>query len=69
MLTQKPIKRFNLYLPKKDYDTLVRLQQLSGKSSLAETICSALKVYQYAQGKDIVMRDPKTGEEEKLLLI
>ena len=61
--------RFNLYLPKKDHDALLKLQKLSGKPTLAATVQAALKVYEHAQGKDVVLRDPKTGEEIKLLLV
>jgi Ribbon-helix-helix protein, copG family len=56
------IVRFNLYLPKEAYEALERLQQLSGKRSLAETVRAALKLYHVVQegigeGKEIMLVD------------
>ncbi len=78
MDTQKPernkddIVRFNLYLPKEAYVALERLQQLTGKRSLAETVRAALKLYRVVQegiddGKEIMLVDKTTKEKEKLV--
>jgi len=73
---EKPSKsdmvRFNLYLPREVYEALEKLKILTGKASLAETIRSALKVYELLQasgesGKDVILRDRKTNEQERLL--
>jgi hypothetical protein len=66
------IVRFNLYLPKEAYEALERLQQLSGKRSLAETVRAALKLYHVVQegieeGKEVMLVDKKTKEKEKLV--
>lgn len=65
--------RFNLYLPSKVYEALEKLRVLTGKASLAETIRSALKVYELLQesgasGKGIILKDRKTQKQERLLL-
>ncbi len=64
--------RFNLYLPKEAYEALERLQQLSGKRSLAETVRAALKLYHVVQegigeGKEVMLVDKQTKEKEKLV--
>lgn len=64
--------RFNLYLPREVYDALEKLRALTGKASLAETIRSALKVYELLQesgknGKDLILKDRKTKTQERLL--
>jgi hypothetical protein len=64
--------RFNLYLPKDAYEALERLQELTGKRSLAETIRSALKLYHVVQqgideGKDIMLVDRASKEKERLV--
>jgi hypothetical protein len=73
--TEKAVKndmvRFNLYLPREVYEALEKLRVQTGKASLAETIRSALKVYELLQesgasGKDIILRDRKTQEHERL---
>jgi hypothetical protein len=66
------IVRFNLYLPKEAYVALERLQQLTGKRSLAETVRAALKLYRVVQegiddGKEIMLVDKTTKEKEKLV--
>jgi hypothetical protein len=66
------IVRFNLYLPKEAYEALERLQQLSGKRSLAETVRAALKLYNVVQegigdGKEVVLVHKQTKEKEKLV--
>ena len=68
------IVRFNLYLPKEAYEALERLQQLSGKRSLAETVRAALKLYHVVQegigeGKEVMLVDKQTKEKEKLVSI
>lgn len=68
------VVRFNVYLPRKAYESLEKLRQLSGKSSLAETIRSALNLYLVIQeeideGKEIFLEDKITKEKEKLRLI
>jgi len=67
-----PIVRFNLYLPKEAYESLERLQQLSGKRSLAETVRAALKLYHVVQegiedGKEVMLVDKVTKEKERLI--
>jgi hypothetical protein len=44
-LKEKDVVRFNVNLSKEAYDALVRLQRMSNKSSLAETLRDALKLY------------------------
>jgi hypothetical protein len=71
-ISKNDMVRFNLYLPREVYDALEKLRVLSGKASLAETIRSALKVYELLQesgasGKDIILRDRKTKMQERLL--
>ena len=68
----KDVVRFNLYLPKDAYEALQRLQQLSGKRSLAETIRSALRLYHVVQegveeGKEIMLYDRTNNERERLI--
>jgi hypothetical protein len=63
--------RFNLYLPREVYRALEKLRISTGKASMAETIRSALKVYELLQesgenGKDVILRDRKTHEHERL---
>lgn len=65
--------RFNIYLPRKAYEALERLQKMSGKRSLAETIRSALSLYVVIQeeledGKKLIVEN-KDGEQEKLRFI
>lgn len=69
---EKETVRFNLYLPKEAFEALERLQQLTGKRALAETIRSALKLYDVVQqgmedGKDVMLVDRETKEREKLI--
>ena len=69
---EKEIVRFNLYLPKEAFEALERLQHLTGKRSLAETIRAALKLYDVVQqgieeGKDVVLVDRQTKEKERLV--
>lgn len=61
--------RFNLYLPREVYDALEELRTRTGKGSIAETIRSALKVYDLLNkgDKEVVVRDPKTKHEERLI--
>lgn len=66
------IVRFNLYLPSDAYEALERLQQLSGKRSLAETVRAALKLYHVVQegvgeGKEVMLVDKQTKEKERLV--
>lgn len=66
------VVRFNLYLPKDAYEALERLQLLSGKRSLAETVRAALKLYHVVQegigeGKEVMLVDKQTKEKEKLV--
>ena len=68
----KDIVRFNLHLPREVFDKLKELQEMTGKSSLAETVRAALKVYHQIQesqdaGKHLVLVD-KHGEKERLLV-
>ncbi len=70
--SEKDTVRFNLYLPKEAYEALERLQQLTGKRSLAETIRSALKLYHVVQqgiedGKDVLLVDRDSKERERLI--
>lgn len=66
--------RFNLYLPQPAYDTLKKLQVLSGKRSLAETVRAALKLYTVVKegeqdGKLLMMVDKKTREQEIIRVV
>ncbi len=68
----KKVVRFNLYLPQESYEALERLQELSGKRSLAQTVRAALKLYHVIQegavnGKEVMLIDKKTKEREKLV--
>lgn len=63
--------RFNLYLPEEAYDALKTLQQLTGKTSLAETIRSALRFYLVVQearsaGKELYFMDER-GDRERIV--
>jgi hypothetical protein len=68
------IVRFNLYLPKDAYESLSRLQQLSGKRSLAETVRAALKLYHVVQqgledGKEVMLIDKESNIRERLVSV
>lgn len=68
----KDIVRFNLHLPKDVFEKLKELQVMTGKSSLAETVRAALKVYHQIQesqdaGKRLVLVD-KDGDKERLIV-
>ncbi len=71
---EKDVVRFNVYLPREAYEALERLQQLSGKRSLAETIRSALKLYDVVQqgvrdGKEVLLYDKARKDKERLVQI
>lgn len=66
------VVRFNLYLPQDAYEALERLQQLTGKRSLSETVRAALKLYHVVQegiddGKEVVLFDRTNNERERLV--
>ena len=61
--------RFNLYLPRDDYNRLKALQRLTGKLSMAETIRHAIALQSATLGKTVILRDRKTGEEERLIFV
>jgi hypothetical protein len=70
--SDKRTVRFNLYLTKEVYDSLERLRVLSGKRSIAETIRSALRLYNVVQegideGKDVMLIDRNTKERDRLV--
>lgn len=55
--------RVNLYLPQDAYDAIVRLQQLSGKDSLEETIVAALRLYGVEQDASGALRKDHTNAD------
>ncbi len=64
--------RFNLYLPQEAYEALVKLQKMTRKKSLAETVRSALKLYRVVQegrqaGKDVVLMDKEGKDKERII--
>lgn len=64
--------RFNLYLPKEVYEGLEETRQLTGKSSIAETVRSAVKLYQLIQeslheGKELYLQDREEDIKERLI--
>jgi hypothetical protein len=64
--------RFNLYLPKDVYDGLESLRQMTGKSSIAETVRSAVKLYQFIQenlhdGKELFLEDREENVRDRLI--
>lgn len=66
--------RLNVYLPPEAYVNLEKLQKLTGKRSLAETIRAALKLYLVIQeeideGKDLIFEDKEGEVREKLKLL
>lgn len=65
--------RFNVYLPREAYENLQKLQELSGKRSLAETVRAAVQLYltlqqEMDQRKQIVL-EGKGREKERLRLV
>lgn len=66
--------RFNLSITRQQFSALMRLKELTGKATLAETIRSALRLYDVTQtdmakGKQLILRDPKTGEQAQIIEI
>jgi hypothetical protein len=68
----KNIVRLNVYLSRDAYDALERLQQLTGKRSLAETVRSAVKLYSaieegVREGKEVFLYDKDKNERDRLI--
>lgn len=73
-MTQRATVRFNIYLTKDAFEALERLQKLTGKQSMADTIRSAIRVYEAVQqslneGKSLEFVDRSTGERERMVLV
>jgi hypothetical protein len=68
---KKKLVRFNLSLTRDQFTALMRLKDLTGKATLAETIRSALRLYDVTQtgiseGKQLILKDPKTNGQVRL---
>lgn len=66
--------RLNVYLPKRAYESLKKLQEMTGKASFAETIRDALQLYLALQEEiddnlEIVVKDKKGKESKTLKLV
>lgn len=71
-MKKKELVRFNLALTRDQFNALMRLKDLTGKGSLAETIRSALRLYDVtqtsmAEGKELIIKDPKTNDQVRLI--
>lgn len=68
-------ERFHLVMPSKTRDRIDALQKRTGASSMTEVIRYALALYDLVsketieEGKELVVRDPKTQEEERIKLL
>lgn len=67
-------KRFTLWLPDETVASLTRIQETTGKASVAEVVREAIEVYeslQAARQRDIelLFHDLKTGEKGRIWLL
>ena len=66
--------RFTLWLPDETMQELERLQQTTGKGSIAEVVRDAIEVYGSLlkardQGVELHFEDAKTGEKGRIWLL